>query len=87
MYEIGQMVMCVRAPKWYKDRPNIPIIKGVYHVRESGVFDNAPACLLAEIVNPLTSAGIELGFWSDYFVPIRKPSIEIFKRMEIKEPA
>lgn len=83
-FHVGQQVACI----YNGPRKNIPgavyaQFGIVYTVRD--IFtcpcSGALVLLLEEIVNPLTSDGLEYGFRATAFRPVKPTSIEVFRRL------
>ena len=92
-FHVGQQILCVndqfsRCPYWRRAVQTFPIINSIYTIREiregyGDQFGLIGFCFY-EFINPQTHFArgeVEPAFISKHFRPVRKTSIELFKKM------
>lgn len=88
IFHVGQRVACIDATTRLVVLPEnctLPTKGGVYHVRggyRNPGWNDQYILLLEEIVNPICRAwGLEYGFCSSRFRPVKPTSIEVFHQL------
>lgn len=83
----GDLVICV-DDDWRRLRVLrvYPRKNGIYTVRGIVSYTEGDGLMLEEILNPLSDNGNEMAWDSGCFRPIRKPDIEVLRRIVERAP-